>query len=113
MHKCYEFYKLLHNDCNKFPKSERHTLGETIKSRILILIDGFWKANDLPLPERLAFLNELQRTLDLVKLLIRLVHDCGIYKIEGYIYRQERLHAIGNMLGVWRKNSRKKIGLDP
>ena len=26
---------------------------------------------------------------------------------------QERLQEIGNMLGVWRKNTRKKIGLDP
>ncbi len=113
VHKLYDFYKLLHQDSIKFPKTERHTLGEALKSRTLFLIEGVWEANTLPLPERLQLLDRLQRTLDLIKLFIRLVHDIGIYKIEGYVYRQQRLQEIGNMLGTWRKNTRKKLGLDP
>ena len=48
-----------------------------------------------------------------MKIFIRLVYDLGIYKLQGYTYRQERLQEIGKMLGSWRKNTRKKLGLDP
>ncbi len=113
MHKLYEWYKLLHVDVNRYPKTERYSLGEKLKSQALELVDGLWQASALPLPERLVRLDHLQRVLDLSKLLIRLVHDIGIYKIEGYLYRQERLQEIGRMLGSWRKNTRKKLGIDP
>lgn len=113
VHKLYEFYKLLHQDTSKFPKTEKYTLAETIKSKSLKLIDGVWEANGLPLPERLVLLERLQRTLDLVKLLIRLVHDLGIYQLKGYLYREARIQEIGKMLGGWRKQTRKRLGLDP
>lgn len=113
MHKLYEFYKLLHLDCIKFPKTEKFTLGESLKSKTLLLIDGIWEANALTLPERLLLLDRLQRTLDLMKLLIRLVHELGIYQVRGYLYRQTRLQEIGKMLGSWRKKTRQKIGIDP
>lgn len=113
VHKLYEFYKLIHQDTAKFPKTEKHTLAETIKSKTLKLIDGIWEANSLPLPERLVLLEHLQRTLDLVKLLIRLVYDLGIYQLKGYLYREARLQEIGKMLGVWKKNTRKRLGLNP
>lgn len=114
MHKLYEFYKLLHLDVSKrFPKTERYILGEAVKARLLILMDGIWEANNLPLPERLRLLDHLQRVLDLVKILMRLAYDIEIYKVQGYLYRQEKLKEIGGMLGQWRKNTRKKLGLDP
>ncbi len=113
VHKLYEWYKLLHADVNRYPKTERYSLGEKLKSQALELIDGLWQANSLPLPERLVRLDHLQRVLDLSKLLIRLVRDIGIYKVDGYLYRQERLQEIGRMLGSWRKNTRKKLGIDP
>ena len=113
VHKLYEWYKLLHADTIKFPKTERYTLGEALKTRTLIMIEGVWEANALPLPERLTLLDRLQRTLDLMKLLVRLVHDLGIYHLKGYLYREERLQEIGRMLGTWRKNTRKRLGLDP
>ena len=113
MHKLYVWYKLLHEDVSQYPKTERYTLGEKLKTQALELIEGTWKANGLPLPERLTILEQQQRTLDLSKLLVRLVHEIGIYKLNGYVYRQERLQEIGRMLGVWRKNTRKKLGIDP
>lgn len=113
VHKLYEFYKLVHQDTTKFPKTEKHTLAETIKSKTLKLIDGIWEANLLPLPERLLLLEQLQRTLDLVKLFIRLVYDLDIYQLKGYLYREARLQEIGKMLGVWKKNTRKRLGLNP
>ncbi|MEK7516728.1 MAG: four helix bundle protein [Patescibacteria group bacterium] len=113
IHKLYEFYKLVHQDSNKFPKTERHALGEALKSRALALIEGAWEANALPLPERILLLDRLQRTLDLMKILVRLVYDLGIYQLKGYLYREERLQEIGRMLGGWRRQTRKRLGLDP
>lgn len=109
----YAWYKLLHTDVAKFPKAERHTLGATLKTKTLVLIEGTWEANTLPLPERLVLLERLQRTLDLQKLLIRLAYDCNIYSLQGYIYRQKQLQNIGGRFGGWRKATRKRIGLDP
>lgn len=77
------------------------------------MMRSVWKANALPLPERLALLDQTQRALDLMRLHVRLVFDLGINTLEGYKYRQERLQEIGRMLGTWRKNTRKKLGLDP
>lgn len=83
-----------------------------MKSKTLLLIEGVWEANILPLPERLKLLEHLQRTLDLIKIFIRLTHDLGIYHVKGYLYREERLQEIGKMLGGWRKQTRKRFGLD-
>ncbi len=113
VHKLYELYKLIHLDTAKFPKTEKHALGEVLKTRLLQMIEGVWEANALPLAERLVRLEKIQRTLDLLKLFIRLVHDLGIYQTKGYLYRQERLQEIGRMLGGWKKQTRKKLGLDP
>ncbi|MBI5793844.1 four helix bundle protein [Candidatus Uhrbacteria bacterium] len=79
--------------------------------RTLQLIEGIWEANSLPIPERLVLLDRLQRTLDLVKILVRLTYDLGIYKREGYIYRENQLMEIGRMLGGWRKKTRGRLGL--
>jgi len=113
VHKLYEWYKLLHQDCNRFPKTEKHAIGEILKTKTLLLIDGIWEANTLPLPERLSLLDKLQRLLDLEKILVRLVYDLGIYKLPGHIYREKQLQEIGNMLGGWRKQTRKRLGLLP
>lgn len=104
---------MLHTDVAKYPKTERYTLGDLLKSRTLMLMEGAWEANALPLPERLLHLDRLQRTLDLMKILVRLVHDLGVYHLDGYVYRQRQLQEIGNMLSGWRKATRKRIGLDP
>jgi len=113
VHALYEWYKLLHTDVGKYPKTERYTLGETLKTQVLTLIEGSWEANTLALPERLLLLDRLQRTLDLTKILIRLAYDLGVYHLDGYVYRQRKLQDIGNMLGGWRRTTRKRIGLDP
>lgn len=113
MHKLYEWYKLLHTDVSKYPKTERYTIGEKLKNDTLYIIESVWEANNLSLPERIILLDKTQRKLDLMKIFIRLVYDLGIYKLQGYTYRQERLQEIGKMLGSWRKNTRKKLGLDP
>ncbi|MDP2631160.1 MAG: four helix bundle protein [Candidatus Uhrbacteria bacterium] len=113
VHKLYEWYKLLHADVVKYPKTERYTLGELLKSYTLKLIEDMWEANALALPERLMLLEKSQRTLDLMKLMVRLVYDLRIYTQEGYIYRQKRLQEIGKMLGGWRKKTRIRLGLDP
>lgn len=77
------------------------------------MMRSVWEANSLPLPERLALLDRTQRTLDLMKIHVRLVYDLGIHTQDGYKYRQERLQEIGKMLGTWRNNTRKKLGLSP
>lgn len=113
MHKLYQWYKLLHADVVRYPKSERHATGEVLKARTLELIESVWEANALPLPERLDRLDRIQRTLDLMKLLVRLLYNIGVYKQDGYVYREQQLLEIGRMLGSWRKNTRKKLGLNP
>ena len=99
--------------CHYISKDRTAYLGEAIKTRILILIEGVWEANTLPLPERLRLLERLQRVLDLIKILVRLVYDVGIYKMPIYLVRQQQLQEIGRMLGSWRKTTRKKLGIDP
>ncbi len=113
IHKLYEWYKLLHMDVSRYPKTERYAIGEKLKNNTLYIIESVWEANNLSLPERIILLDKTQRKLDLMKIFIRLIHDLGIYKLQGYTYRQERLQKIGKMLGSWRKNTRKKLGLDP
>ena len=98
---------------SKYPKTERYTLGEILKIKTLELIDGIWQARAMPLEQRLLILEELQRTLDLQKLMVRLVYDLGIYQQKGYIYRQKLLQEMGKMLGGWRRKTRKRLGLDP
>ena len=79
----------------------------------LEMMRSVWEANSLPLPERLTLLDRTQRTLDLMKIHVRLVYDLGIHTQDGYKYRQERLQEIGKMLGAWRNNTRRKLGLSP
>jgi hypothetical protein len=87
----------------KFPKNEKHTLGQTIELNTLKLLEEilFVGSSNINSSLKRDKLTTASNKLDLIKLLIRLSYDIKAIDQKGYISLQEMLQEIGKMLGGW------------
>jgi len=99
----YGFYKTFHSYLGKFPKSEKYTLGQTIESNTLKMLEEILLVGNSSIDPSLKKdkLILASSKLDLIKLLIRLSYDIKAIDQKGYIALEEMLQEIGKMLGGW------------
>ena len=89
----------------KFPKSQRHSLGQTCNNSILYILEQVIAAANTLKPQfKLQFLQNASMKLDLLKILIRLCRDCECISDNNYLEIQSQLQQIGRMLGGWLKS---------
>lgn len=100
----YDFYKLLHGYIVKFPKPDKYTLGQTILSTSLQLIEAVFSCSNSNPIRRKEQLTQASAKLDLLKMLIRLACDIKAIDQKGYVVLQERLQEIGKMIGGWLRS---------
>ncbi|PIW40988.1 MAG: hypothetical protein COW21_04240 [Candidatus Aenigmarchaeota archaeon CG15_BIG_FIL_POST_REV_8_21_14_020_37_27] len=100
-HKTYEMVKWLHTLLNKFPKSEKWTLGQKIENTGLNVMEGVIQSN-----------NEFDKTkalqytiveLDKLRIYFRLAKDFQFISTQQYEYASKLVNEIGRMLGGWYK----------
>ena len=102
----YNLYKVIHQLLQKFPKVERYTLGQTVQTTLLKLIEQICLASTA---EKYLKINTLQQAgakLDLLKLLIRLAHETECLNQKQCITIEQQLDEIGRMLGGWIRSLR-------
>ncbi len=90
----------------KFPKSEKYTLGQTVESSTLKMLEEILLAGSSDTNSKKEKLILASNKLDLIKLLVRLAYDIKAIDQKGYIALQEMLQEIGKMLGGWIKSTR-------
>lgn len=93
----------------KYPKSEKFALVQEIKQalycglRCLMYAIKSYNKND-----KLKYLNELDITLNLLKLHLRLSYKYKYISMQNYTTWSEKITEICNMLGGWINSCLKK-----
>lgn len=90
---------------NKFPKTQRHTLGTKCAEYLLHILEltlAAAQTNDGK--EKAMNLRQASIKLDMLKLLIRLCKNCNCISNASYLQMESQLQEIGRMLGGWSKS---------
>jgi len=101
--KTYHLYAATHEAVKRFPKTDRYTLGERIKSLLLEILELLIEAETAKRDWKEPALVKASRKLGLLKLLIRLAHETKALDNRSYLALAEELVAIGRMIGGWIK----------
>ena len=103
--KLFDFYKVFHGLVLKFPKADKHTLGQDTSSHILALLEMLVSASKLPGgTQKSNLLFQASSKLELLKLLIRLCFEIKAISNKQYLALESNLQEIGKMLGGWIKS---------
>ncbi|MBI2550811.1 four helix bundle protein [Candidatus Uhrbacteria bacterium] len=102
--KSYDLYRTLYETIKKYPKMDRHALGEKTKNELLDLISAIGKAGREKKDWKARCIEEAINSLELVKILVRLGFDTKCLHQKQYIEAQERMQEIGRMLGGWKRS---------
>lgn len=88
----------------KFPKSYRFTLGETlVRSSIellLHLVDATYQSRNG------ASLGAAVREINRIRYLVRLAKDLRVMNVDGHEFAAKAIDEIGRMTGGWLKSAR-------
>ena len=87
----------------QFPKVHRYSLGRTIDTNILSLLELIFEANSLPRPLREAPLIKANAKCELLKMLNRMCFELKLIESTQYFQMSADLQEIGKMLGGWVK----------
>lgn len=88
---------------NKFPKSQKFVLGDTIQTKISNLLELYIKAYYTPNSQKKPLLEDANITLEILRHYFRLAFDLGLYNSKRYHDFAKKLNEIGKMTGGWIK----------
>lgn len=104
--KTYDLYKTLHAYTKTFPKGDKYSLGERIKSTTLDMLELLLEAESAKKDWKEPILEKVNRKLGVLKLLVRLASETKILDSKKYLDLIEREQEIGRMIGGWIKSVR-------
>lgn len=100
----YDLLKRIHTLRNKFSKSEKYSLGQSLEESVLQSLQEIIEAG-LQKPEwKIAAIEKCLRLVERTKILIRLAKDLDQIRDREAIELQESIQKIGRMLGGWKKS---------
>lgn len=102
--KSYDLYKVLYEAVKKFDKSDKYSLGEKTKEKVIELIEAITKAGYAKAEWKVVQIEHAIITLELIKVFIRLAYDINCINEKQYLNLQERVQEIGRMLGGWKRS---------
>jgi hypothetical protein len=91
---------------NRLPRDHKFMLGDRIIANLYNLLEGLIHARYSR--EKLAQLEPLNATLDLLRHQTRLLLEFDLIRTERYEYAGKLLNAIGADLGGWIKHQRQR-----
>ncbi len=89
---------------NKFPRTQKFTLGDRIQNKISDLLEIYILAYYAPKKEKRQLLQKANTDLVIIRHYFRLGYDLGLYPSTKYALFAERLEEIGKMTGGWLKS---------
>jgi len=104
LHKVYDFYKLLYQYLETFPRKDRYVLGQKCENMVLDILELIINALQIPLRQKLKMLEEASIKLNMLRIFIRLAKDVRALDFKKYLTLQEKINEIGKMLGGWIKS---------
>lgn len=107
MQKVYDLLKSTIPVLNKFPRSQKFTLGDRIQNQLSDLLELYIQAFYAPRPEKKRLLHQANVQLEIIRHYFRLAYELGLYHSNRYQDFAEKLHEIGRMTGGWLKSLEK------
>ena len=89
---------------NKFPRSQKFTLGDRIQNQLSDLLELYIRAYYQPAAEKRSILKQANISLEILRHYFRLGYDLGLYSSTKYRHFASRLNEIGRMTGGWIKS---------
>lgn len=100
----YDLLKRIHVLRNKFSKSEKYSLGQSLEESVLQSLQEIIEAG-LQKPEwKIAAIEKSLRCVERTKILVRLAGDLNQFHERDTLELQETIQKIGRMLGGWKKS---------
>lgn len=100
--KTYELTKWMFEKLSRLPKNHRFTLGETVQNVMLdilmILSDAVYAK------EKRALLQQANRELEKLRLLVRLMGDLSLMPEKSIGYAMGEINAVGGQIGGWLRS---------
>lgn len=107
--KCYDLLREAIPVINRFPRSQKFTLGDRLQNQLSDLLDLYIRAFYAPKEQKTALLHEANIQLEILRHYFRLGFDLGLYNSNVYGQQARKLQEIGRMTGGWLKSLEKKI----
>jgi len=86
----------------KFPRSQKFTLGDRIVNIALDILDTLIEATYTR--KRLPLLQKANVQLEKLRFLIRLCHDFKLLSAKQYAYISHEINEVGKLVGGWIKS---------
>ena len=100
----YVLLKRIHLLRNKFSKSEKYSLGQSLEESVLQSLQEIIEAGLQKLEWKVATIEKSLRWMERTKILMRLAKDLDQIRERDAIEIQESIQKIGRMLGGWKKS---------
>lgn len=97
--KLYDVILWLMGRVEKFPRSQKFTLGDRIVNISLDILDLLIEATYTR--DRLALLRKANVQLEKLRYLIRICHDLKLLSAKQYAYVSNEINEAGKLLGGW------------
>ena len=91
---------------NKLPRDYKFALGDRIQAQLYTVLEGLIRARYAR--EKRAVLEALNVELEVVRYQTRLCRDLNLLDVRRYEYVSKLINEIGENLGGWIRQQRKK-----
>ena len=100
--KLYDVILWLMGRVEKFPRSQKFTLGDRIITLCLDTLDILIEATYTR--QRVPLLQKANVQLEKLRFLIRLCHDYKLFSSKQYAYISSEINEVGKLVGGWIKS---------
>ena len=103
--KLYDVISWLLGRVEKFPRSQKFTLGDRIVNLALDMLELLIEATYTR--DRLPLLRKANVQLEKLRFLIRLCHDFKLLSAKQYAYISNEINEVGKLIGGWIRSQSK------
>lgn len=100
----YEIYKLVFEINNHLEKRHRYSLGNSLETTVLTMLEDFIMAKNAPKPLKAPYLIKAGAQQETAILKLRLILELKLANETKIFQMQAKLAEIGRMLGGWLKS---------
>jgi len=106
--KSYDFYKAFYVFRTTIPKQDKYAIWQKAENLALEILEGIMTASYKSKFEKSAVLEKVSLTLNLLRILLRLMKEVKTIDNKKYTALEKILDEIGRMLGGWIRSLNPK-----
>jgi hypothetical protein len=102
----YDLLLRLFQLCQNMERDFKFTIGENLKKEVIDLIVNVYRANSRE--DKCATLVAARENAQIVRLLLRILHDLKQMKLETFVDLNEKIESVSKQLAMWENSQKKK-----